>query len=183
MPARSSPDIPPYPLISVAVTLVPTRADVVLTLMLGSGVTVNVNGADTPPPGAGVATVTSAVPSAARSLAGIVAFNCVPLTNVVVRFAPFQRTTDVRHETAPIDRQRERRRARRDARRRQRGQNRYRTGRSDDGHRWAGGRARVAVVQEQPELVRARARRHVHRPRPRRHAVADIDPLHVAAVG
>ena len=86
----------------MAVTLVPTRADVVLTLMLGSGVTVNVNGADTAPPGAGVATVTSAVPSAARSFAEIVAFNCVLLTNVVVRLDRSQRTTDVVTKPLPL---------------------------------------------------------------------------------
>ena len=83
-------------------TLVPTCADVALTLMLGGGVIVNVSGDDTPPPGAGVATVTSAVPCAARSPARIVARNCVLLTKVVVRFAPFQRTTDVDTKPLPL---------------------------------------------------------------------------------
>ena len=76
-------------MISVAVTLLPTCADVALTLMLGGGVIVNVSGDDTPPPGAGVATVTAAVPCDARSPARMVARNCVLLTKVVVRFAPF----------------------------------------------------------------------------------------------
>src|SRR5213596_2653722 len=55
---------------------------------------VNVSAPEVPPPGVGENTVTDAVPAVAASLAGIAARNCVPLTNVVVRAAPFQRTTD-----------------------------------------------------------------------------------------
>src|SRR6266566_4941871 len=55
---------------------------------------VNVSAPEVPPPGVGENTVTDAVPAVATSLAGIAACNCVPLTNVVVRAPPFQRTTD-----------------------------------------------------------------------------------------
>src|SRR5439155_622927 len=62
---------------------------------LGTGFAiVNVRSPDVPPPGAGVNTDTCAVPAAVTSDAGIDACSCVPLTNVVVRGAPFQRTTD-----------------------------------------------------------------------------------------
>ena len=47
---------------------------------------------DTAPPG--FRTVTEAVPAAAISVAGIAAVSWVALTKVVVRFAPFQRTTE-----------------------------------------------------------------------------------------
>ena len=55
----------------------------------------NVNDAEVPPPGAGVNTVTWAVPTAAMSPAAIAACSCVLLTNVVARGLPFQFTTDV----------------------------------------------------------------------------------------
>jgi hypothetical protein len=42
-----------------------------------------------------VVTPTFAVPAADRSVAGMVAVNCTPLTNVVVRFKPFQVTVDI----------------------------------------------------------------------------------------
>ena len=51
-------------------------------------VTVNGNPFDGPPPGAGLTTVTVAVPALAISLAGIAAVRLVALPNVVVRFAP-----------------------------------------------------------------------------------------------
>jgi hypothetical protein len=53
-----------------------------------------------PPAGAGLKTVMSAVPIAARSAARIVAVNWVALTNVVARVEPFQRT--VAPETKPL---------------------------------------------------------------------------------
>ena len=46
-------------------------------------------GDEVPPPGAGVKTVTCAVPIAAMSLARMDACNCVEFTNVVARVAPF----------------------------------------------------------------------------------------------
>jgi hypothetical protein len=54
---------------------------------------VNVTGPAAPPPGAGVATDTLAVPAATTSDAGIAAFSCVVLTNVVVLGLPFHWTT------------------------------------------------------------------------------------------
>src|SRR5207247_1012075 len=56
--------------------------------------TVNVSAPEVPPPGVGEKTVTDAVPAVAMSPAVIAACNWVPLTNVVARAPPFQRTTD-----------------------------------------------------------------------------------------
>src|SRR6266850_1178224 len=54
-------------------------------LRVGAGLlTGKVCAAEVPPPGAGVTTVTEAVPVAARSAAGIAAVSCVALTKVVV---------------------------------------------------------------------------------------------------
>ena len=53
---------------------------------------VKVRALDTAPPG--FCTVTEALPAAAISAAGIAAVSWVALTKVVVRFAPFQRTTE-----------------------------------------------------------------------------------------
>src|SRR6267143_5645078 len=62
-------------------------------LRVGAGLlTGKVCAAEVPPPGAGVTTVTEAVPVAARSAAGIAAVSCVALTKVVVRAAPFHCT-------------------------------------------------------------------------------------------
>jgi hypothetical protein len=60
----------------------------------------NVTAFDVPPPGAGLTTVTLAVLIAAMSLAGIAAVTWVSLTKLVVRSAPFQRTTEF--ETKPV---------------------------------------------------------------------------------
>ena len=56
--------------------------------------------ADVPPPGAGLVTVTVAVPAVAISAAEIAAVSCVALTNVVVLAAPLNFTTDV--DTKPV---------------------------------------------------------------------------------
>ena len=93
---------PPVPLVNVIVTLAPAGTLVALTVRFGAVLIVNVSGPESPPPGAGVKTVTAAVPSVAQSLAGIDARNCVLLTKVVVRFAPFQRTTDVDTNPLPL---------------------------------------------------------------------------------
>lgn len=63
---------------------------------------VKVRKRETPPPGAGLNTVTSTVPPAATSLAGIAALNWVVLTTVVVRFEPFQRTTELEIKFLPV---------------------------------------------------------------------------------
>src|SRR5437667_291784 len=57
---------------------------------------------DVPPPGAGVNTVTDAVPCVAMSEAEIAAWSWVALPNVVVRSAPFQRTTDEPMKLLPV---------------------------------------------------------------------------------
>jgi hypothetical protein len=49
---------------------------------------------EVPPPGAGLNTVTWSVPADAMSAALIAARSCVPLPYVVVRFVPFQFTTE-----------------------------------------------------------------------------------------
>ena len=57
---------------------------------------------EVPPPGAGLNTVTLAVPAAAMSLAGIVAWTCVLLVTVVARAAPFQRTSAPSKKSLPF---------------------------------------------------------------------------------
>ena len=63
---------------------------------------VNDTEADVPPPGAGLVTVTVAVPAVAISAAVIAAVNCVTLTNVVVLAAPLNFTTDVDTKAVPL---------------------------------------------------------------------------------
>src|SRR5262245_23373953 len=75
---------------------------VVLTASAGRSRTMKVSGVETPPPGAGVNTVTVAEPGTARSLAPIDACNCVALTKVVGRLAPFQRTTELARNLLPL---------------------------------------------------------------------------------
>src|SRR5712691_7526727 len=55
-----------------------------------------------PPPGAGLKTVTCAVPTAAMSLAMMAACNSVLVTNVVARFDPFQCTTELETNCEPV---------------------------------------------------------------------------------
>ncbi len=59
-------------------------------------------GFDTPPPGMGEKTVTSAAPTAVTSLAEISAWSSVLLTNVVGRSLPFQRTWEVAAKPVPL---------------------------------------------------------------------------------
>src|SRR5437773_3107220 len=56
---------------------------------------------DVPPPGAGLKTVTSAVPALSRSEAGIAASRVIALKKVVGRLAPFHRTTEFRMKFVP----------------------------------------------------------------------------------
>ena len=63
---------------------------------------VNVNPFEVPPPGAGVTTVTCALPAVTMSLAGIAAVTWPAFTNVVVRAAPFQRTWEVPTKLLPF---------------------------------------------------------------------------------
>ena len=64
--------------------------------------TVNVSPAEVPPPGVGLNTVTCAVPADATSAADIDAVSCVAEPNVVVRFAPFHRTTEPATKFVPV---------------------------------------------------------------------------------
>src|SRR6267378_5192913 len=57
---------------------------------------------EVPPPGAGLKTVTWAVPVAAMSEAGMDAVTCVAETNVVVRADPFHCTTDPETKLLPF---------------------------------------------------------------------------------
>ena len=68
----------------------------------GLAATVKVRPEDVPPPGAALTTVTVLEPTAARSVARIVAFNCVALTNVVERLAPFHCTCDAMVKPLPL---------------------------------------------------------------------------------
>ena len=63
---------------------------------------VNASAREVPPPGAGVTTLTCALPAAAMSLAVIAAVNCVALTNVVGRFAPFHCTVEEFTKFEPV---------------------------------------------------------------------------------
>jgi hypothetical protein len=66
-------------------------------LIVGTGfvpVTVNTVLEEVPPPGAGLVTVTFAVPAVVRSAAGIVAVSSVALTYPVVSAMPFQLTIE-----------------------------------------------------------------------------------------
>src|SRR5439155_593156 len=74
-----------------------------LSVGLGFGaVIVNVCGLEVPPPGAGVNTVTEAVPAVAMSAAVICAVSCVLLPNVVVRWPPFHCTMDELMKFVPV---------------------------------------------------------------------------------
>jgi hypothetical protein len=57
---------------------------------------------EVPPPGAGVNTLTPTVPGLARSAAEMAARSWVGLTKVVVRLAPFHRTTEVLTKPLPV---------------------------------------------------------------------------------
>ena len=94
--------LPPKPLASVTVTVAPVTAVVMFGVNVGGELTVNVSGAEVPPPGAGVKTVTCAVPRAAMSSDPIDACNCVALTKVVGRLAPFQRTMEDDMNLLPV---------------------------------------------------------------------------------
>jgi hypothetical protein len=85
-------------LIPAAIALDGTRE-----VMLGIGLPiVMVNEFEVPPPGEGLATVTSAGPMAAMSLEGMLAMSCEVLTNVVMRLLPLHCTTDVWTKFAPF---------------------------------------------------------------------------------
>ena len=103
MPAKSNHAVdPPRPPVIVTVTCVPRATDVELTLSTGAGTMSSGTSALRPPPGDGLDTLTCAVPTDATSDAVTSIFSCVALTNVVVRLAPFQRTTDDDRKPLPV---------------------------------------------------------------------------------
>jgi hypothetical protein len=57
---------------------------------------------EVPPPGAGLFTVTAAVPAEAMVAAGIAAVSCVEPTNVVVRAVPAKLTTEAETKFVPL---------------------------------------------------------------------------------
>jgi hypothetical protein len=59
-------------------------------------------GFEVPPPGAGLVTVTAAVPAEAIAAAGMTVVNWVELTNVVVRAVPAKLTTDAETKFVPL---------------------------------------------------------------------------------
>src|SRR5436189_279917 len=72
-------------------------------LSVGTGLLiVNVCALEAPPPGVGLKTVLGSAPAVAMSAAGICAWSCVLLTKVVMRSAPFQRTTDELLKFVPV---------------------------------------------------------------------------------
>src|SRR4029450_12271132 len=79
--------------VNAAAPAVTPEGDTDTTLGTGFAI-VNAKLPDVPPPGAGVNTDTCAGPPVAISAPSIAAWSSVELTNVVIRFAPFHRTTD-----------------------------------------------------------------------------------------
>ena len=71
-------------------------------VMLSGDNIVKVRAFDGPPPGAGLLTVTLAVPAVAMSLAGIVAVKLVAPFTVVVRSDPFHRTVEPETKFEPL---------------------------------------------------------------------------------
>ena len=95
-------DEEPDPFANVTVTDAPPATLFELTASVGGCVMLNGRGADTPPPGAGLKTVTCAVPMLAMSLVEIAARTCVEFTNVVARSLPFHRTTEPVTKLLPL---------------------------------------------------------------------------------
>jgi hypothetical protein len=89
--------------VSVKPPLPATRWLGEIDVSVGAGLSiVNVCALDAPPPGAGLKTVTSALPGVAMSLAVICAVSCVLLPNVVALLLPFQRTTEEALKFVPV---------------------------------------------------------------------------------
>src|ERR1700733_7260289 len=82
-----------------------------MTLMVGTGfgpldppapVIAKSIALETPPPGAGLVTVTATLPLKARLAAGISAVNCVALTNVVTAADPLNVTAEAATKLVPF---------------------------------------------------------------------------------
>jgi len=90
-------------MVSVKPLLPATVVAGLMLLIVGAGLLmVNVTAPDSPPPGAGLKTVTFAVPAVAMSLAGMAAVSWVLETKVVGRSFPFQRTTEPVTKFVPV---------------------------------------------------------------------------------
>src|SRR5215467_211344 len=81
-----------------AITLVGLRNEITG----GSADTGNSTDVEAPPPGSGLNTKTTAFPSLSLSEARILAFNCVELTNVVLRNCPPRYTFDAGIKFVPF---------------------------------------------------------------------------------
>ena len=82
--------------------LVTVPFPLLLTVSVNGPLIANDNAFDVPPPGAALTTVIGTLPGLATSPAPIAAVSCVELTNVVVRAALFQRTTDPDTKLVPL---------------------------------------------------------------------------------
>src|SRR3989442_3955487 len=113
--ARSAPfprtTEPPMKFVPVTVSVNPgppaTAAVGLRPVVVGTGLVfvmpmLKVCGFDVPPPGAGVPTVTCAVPAVAMSAARMAALSRVAGTDVVARSAPFHRTTQPPMKFVPV---------------------------------------------------------------------------------
>jgi len=100
-----APALKPVPVI-LSVNPAPPTVAVVGATEVSAGpeavLIVNDKLADEPPPGAGLVTLTVAVPAVAISAAVIAAVNFVVLTNVVVLVAPLNFTSDVDTKPVPL---------------------------------------------------------------------------------
>ena len=88
--------------VSMAAVSASSGVVVVGTPCAGASWIVSVTPLEVPPPGAGLNTVTVAVPAVATSVAGTDTLNCVLLTNVVDRLAPFHRTVEPDTNPVPV---------------------------------------------------------------------------------
>ena len=102
---RTTDELMKFVPVAVSVNAAPPAAALLgeSELSVGTGLLiVNVCALEAPPPGVGLKTVTGAVPGVAMSLARICTWSWVPLTNVVDRSLPFQRTTDEAMKFVPV---------------------------------------------------------------------------------
>ena len=75
----------------------------VTPVTIGAGLTTSkLNGADVPPPGAGLKTVIGVAPAVLRSLAGITTVNNVELMYTVGRFPPLNFAVEVGAKPVPL---------------------------------------------------------------------------------
>jgi len=99
-------EIKPVPVTVSAKAAAPAVALVGVTeVRLGAGlgaVIANAIAPEVPPPGAGLTTVTEALPEAAISAAVTAAISCVGLAYVVVRGLPFQFTDELETKPLPV---------------------------------------------------------------------------------